>query len=657
MDDCVAVRRFDGRASVVKKRRQLPLAVRPQTATCLCGSGRLMIHCCGTREIAREMAAAVAAHQSNRLDVAYAGYQSILAGNPQHADAVHYTGVIQFQRNTLEEAVATIRRAIELRADIAAYHANLGNALKRLGRSAEALEAFARSLQLDPGQSAIHFNHALLLAELGRNVEAIAAFRETVRLRPDWPQAWQELGNLLYAEEVIDAAAEAYRNALRLDPRLLGAHNMLGTVLLRFGEVEEAISSFTKAIPLDPANEAACASRLFALGLSNRFDGTMILAEHRAWQTRFADGIAPIVLPACSRGSRLRVAYLSGDLRRHAMRFFVRPILHHHDRSRVSVTAYATHSPQQDDAITDEFRPLVDRWINCHDLDHATLARRIADDGIDILIDLAGHTAGGRMLTLAARPAPFQCTMLGYMTTTGAQCIDARIADAVAIPPTAEAWFSEKILRLPGSQWCYAPDDPLAPPVKDLPALDNGHITYGSFHNVAKINSSVLALWRRMLTDQPSARLVMVGWGEAAKHHLRQAFELAGLGARVTVLDPLPHDRYLELYDRVDISLDVFPYSGGTVNCESLWMGVPVLTLAHRSPAGRGGASIMSALGMPDWIVRDEEEWLARSAQLSSDLASLQALRGSLRERMRSSRLMDAATYVADLENLLVAQV
>lgn len=600
------------------------------------------------------MAAAVAAHQSGRVDAAYEGYRAILTRHPEQPDAIHYTGVIQFQRNAPDEAVATIRRAIELRPGVAAYHANLGNALKRLGRSAEALEAFARSLQLDRGQFAIHFNHALLLAELGRNTAALAALGEAIRLRPDWPQAWLERGKLLFAEEAIDAAAEACRKALKHDPHLIDAHRMLGTVLLRFGDVDGAIRSFGKAVQLDPANEPACASRLFALGLSSGHGGIAILAAHQAWQARFADSIAPIALPARSRGDCLRIAYLSGDLRRHAMRFFLRPLLHHHDRRRVSVAAYATHRPDQADAVTDEFRPLFDQWVDCHALDNAALAQRIADDRIDVLVDLAGHSAGGRMLALAAHPARFQCTMLGYMTTTGAKCIDARISDAVANPPAAEPWFSEKILRLPHSQWCYAPDA-LAPPVKDLPALSNGYVTYGAFHNVAKMNSGVLSLWQRMLISQPAARLVLVGWGEAAKRRLRESFEKAGLGSRVTVVDPLPHDRYLELYHRVDISLDVFPYAGGTVNCESLWMGVPVLTLAHDSPAGRGGASIMSALGMPEWIAQSEDEWLVRSAELSSGLAALQALRAGLRGHMRGSPLMDAAGYVASLEDLLFA--
>lgn len=639
----------------MKKRRQLPVPGKGPAGACPCGSGRPLAQCCGTRELAREMATAVAAHQSGRIDVARDAYRAILARHPDHADALHYSGVIAFQRNAADEAVATIRRAIELRPGVAAYHANLGNALKRLGRVDEALEAFARSLQLDPGQFAIHFNHALLLAELGRNAAALAALREAIRLRPDWPQAWLELGKLLYAEEAIDAAADACRRALALDPRLFAAQHLLATLLLRCGDVDGAILGFGKAEALDPANEAACASRLFALGLSERHDGMALLAEHRAWQARFADRVAPIVLPARARGDLLRVAYLSGDLRRHAMRFFIRPILHHHDRRRVSVTAYATHRPEQSDAVTDEFRPLVDQWVDCHAMDDASLAQRVADDRIDVLVDLAGHSAGGRMLALAAHPARFQCTMLGYMTTTGANCMDARIADAIAVPSQAEQWFSERILRLPHSQWCYAPDA-LAPPVSALPALGNGWVTYGAFHNVAKINSAVLALWQRMLKEQGSARLVLVGWGEAAKRRLREAFAAAGLGARVTVIDPLPHDRYLELYDRIDISLDVFPYAGGTVNCESLWMGVPVLTLAHDSPAGRGGASIMSAVGLPEWIVHSEDEWLAHGAQLSSDLAALRVLRSGLRERMRNSPLMDAAAYVASLESLLAAQ-
>lgn len=602
------------------------------------------------------MAAAVADHQSQRLDAAHAGYAEIIAEAPDHADALHYLGVISFQRNAFDEAAATIRRAIELRPGVAAYHANLGNSLKRIGRPAEALDAYTRSLQLDPRNPAINFNQGLLLAGLGRTAEAVTALRQAVEHRPDWPQAWFELGNLLYAEEEIDAAADALRNALKLDPRLAPAHIKLGTLLLRFGDVEGALRSFDRARQLDPADESACTNRLFALGLGGTHDGTQILAEHRQWQQRFVDGVAPIALPARARGDRLRIAYLSGDLRRHAMRFFARPILQHHDRQRVTVTAYATHGPMQADAVTDELRPLVQQWVDCHALDDAALAQRIANDGIDVLVDLAGHTAGGRLRALAAHPALFQCTMLGYMTTTGAQCIDARIADAVAIPPVAEAWFSEKILRLPHSQWCYAPDS-VTPPVTELPAHHNEYITYGSFHNAAKVNAGVLALWMRLLRDQPAARLILVAWGTTAQRRLRESFDKAGIGNRVTILDPLPHDRYLELYGQIDISLDVFPYAGGTVNCESLWMGVPVLTLAHDSPAGRGGASILSALQMPQWIAHDEDDWIARAATLGNTRGELRAARHSLRERMRRSPLMDAAHYVTALEDLLAAHV
>lgn len=600
------------------------------------------------------MAAAVIDHQSNRLAAADAGYDAILAAHPDHADALHYRGVIRFQRGDFAAARDAIQRAIELRPNIAAYHVNLGNALTHLGDPPAALAAYQAAIQLEPGLAGVHFNRALLLAELGRTGEAVAALRAAVRQQPQWPEAWLELGRMLYAEEALDAALEAYRTALRLNPQLAAAHLGLAPLLLHCGDVAGAIRSYEAAEQLDPANPDACAGRLFALGLDCTRSGAELLAEHRLWQTRFADRITPLPVLSQPRGERLRIAYLSGDFRRHAMRFFVQPILQHHDRRQVTVAAYATHAPAQSDAATAALRRHADEWVECHGLDDAALARRIADDRIDVLVDLAGHTQGGRLLALAAHPARVQCAMLGYMTTTGAACIDARIADAVAIPPAAEAWFTEKILRLPHSQWCYAPDAD-APPVTRLPALSNGYVTYGAFHNAAKINAQVLALWARMLLDQPTARLVMIGWGEAAQRWLRQPFEQAGVGARVTLLDPLPHARYLALYQQIDISLDTFPYSGGTVTCESLWMGVPVLTLAHDSPHGRGGASILSALDLPAWIVAAEDAWVARAAELAADLTALAELRQGLRQRMQSSPLMDAPGYVAALENLFAA--
>jgi predicted O-linked N-acetylglucosamine transferase (SPINDLY family) len=639
----------------MKQRRQLPIRGRGVAAFCPCGSGRPLPQCCGGAELARQMANAVTAHQANRIDAAFAGYCAILEIHPRHADALHYSGLIAFQRGDLEQARTRIVQAIALRPDVAAYHANLGNVLKRLGDPGAAQESFARSLALDPVQPAIHYNYGLLLLDLGRSKEAVDAFRLALKRRPDWPLAWLELGSALLAEEAIDAAAAAFANALKLDPRLASAHLRLGTPLMRFGDIAGAILGFEKAEEMDPDDEAPCAARLFALGLSTEHDGAAILAEHQRWQRRFGDSIPRMPSIVRVRGDRLRIAYLSGDLRRHPMRFFVRPMLRHHDRRHVVVTTYATAS-HTDDGFTHELRPLADEWVDCRGMSPAVLAQRIAGDGIDVLVDLAGHTEGGRMLALAAHPARFQCTMLGYMSTTGARSIDARIADAVAIPPDAETWFSEKILRLPHSQWCYVPDA-MTPPVNELPASRNRYLTYGSFHSVAKINARVLALWVELLRSQPTARLLLVAWGEAAKRHLRAPFERAGLGSRLMVVDTLPYDRYLELYHRIDVSLDVFPYAGGTVNCESLWMGVPVMTLAHDSPAGRGGASIMSAAGMPEWVAQNESEWLDRVAELVADLGALAAVRLELRGRLRTSPLMDAPRYAADLECLLAAQV
>jgi protein O-GlcNAc transferase len=637
----------------MKNRRRPPIPGPQRGRGYPCGSGRAIDLCCKTPELARAMAAAVAAHQANQLDAALAAYSGILDRAPGHADALHYSGVIHFQQGDLPQARALIERAVALRPGIAAYYANLGNVLKRLGEKDAALSAFERSLALETSQPVIQFNYVLL--ELGRSAEAARTLRQVVARRPDWAPGWCELGNALLEEEAIDDAVAAYRRALELDPRLGVAHQKLGATVVRFGDVAGSISSFEAARRIDPDDERACTGRLFALGLSAEHGGPEILAEHLEWQSRFGDRVQRIALPLRVPGERLRIAYLSGDFRRHAMRFFVRPILRHHDRRRFFVTAYSTPGFPDDD-VTAELRPQVDNWVDCRKLDGDELARRIAADRIDILVDLAGHAGGSRMLALAAHPAHFQCTMLGYMTTTGARAMDARIADAVAIPPDAESWFSERILRLPHSQWCYAPDA-VTPPVGELPALQNGCLTYGSFHSVAKINARVIELWIGLLRSQPGARLLLVAWGDAAKRYLRKPFARAGLESRVDVLDPLPYERYLELYHRIDVSLDVFPYSGGTVNCESLWMGVPVLTLAHDSPAGRGGASIMAAAGLPGWVAHSGEDLIARAGELTSDRKALAALRAELRKRLQCSPLMDAPRYVADLEALLGAQL
>jgi predicted O-linked N-acetylglucosamine transferase (SPINDLY family) len=331
--------------------------------------------------------------------------------------------------------------------------------------------------------------------------------------------------------------------------------------------------------------------------------------------------------------------------------YFIKPVLERHDRDRVEVFCYS--DVEAEDELTTRLRGLADAWRRTASLTNDELEERIRADRIDILVDLAGHTTGGLRLPLFARkPAPVQVTWLGYLNTTGLAAMDYRISDARACPGWMDAYHSERVVRLPHSQWCY---DPLGswPEVGPLPAGAGGAITFGSFNNLPKVVPEVLALWGRLLREVPESRLIMVGAG-LNQIGARFAERLAAGGAdptRVQFFDRLPLNRYFGLHNSIDINLDSFPFTGGTTTFHSLWMGVPIVTLAGRHVASRGGASILHVLGLQELVADSEQRYVEIAVSLAADRPRLAKLRASLRERLRRSELMDAARYTSALES------
>lgn len=636
-----------------------------RNAPCPCGSGKKFKRCCADKPAAsatntRNASAAsrlllegVALHQAGRLEEAAGIYRRILDRKADDSDALHYLGLIAFQQGRYHESAALIGRAIAARDDSPAFHCNLGNALMRLGQVREALGAYRRASTLDP-LFAIGFV-GLASASLAADDAggALAAASRACQLAPQLFEAWSLQGEAHYRLEQIDEADRCWSRALQLKPAAAAVMVKRANLLSRFGRVAEANALLEQAIRADPAHEPAYWSRL--MNLSYLCDDARRLHEaHLAWAARFAPAAAatPMRMPAPDAGARLRIGYLSADLRRHAMRFFVRPLLRHHDRSRFEVFCYSTAI--KTDEVSDALRVMAEHWVDCGDLGDPELAARIAADRIDILVDLCGHSAGGRMHMLALKPAPIQVTMLGYLCTTGLRAIDYRVVDRHTCPPgLADEASSEALLRLPDCQWCYEADEP-PPAVGPLPAGTRGFVTFGCVHNLAKVTPAQLGLFARILAELAQARLLVVAWGRAPQLALLKFFDERGLGARVRIVDPLPHAGYLSLHDEIDLMLDAFPYSGGTTSFEALHMGVPVVTLGGQTQASRGGVSILRNLGLDEWIARDGDDFVARAIRLATDIGRLGELRSTLRTRLQASALMDGARYTAALEALFL---
>jgi predicted O-linked N-acetylglucosamine transferase (SPINDLY family) len=587
-----------------------------------------------------------------RLEEAAAAFHRAIRLAPADAAAHGNLGCALKDLGRLEEAAAAFHRVLALRPVDAAAHNNLGGVLKDLGRPDEAIASFLWAMALRPDLVDAPNNLGCALKDLGRLDEAIAAFHRAIALDPAYPAAHDNLGNALREQGRLDEAIAAFRRAIQLSPGDANAHNNLGIALKEQGRIEDALACFREAIAREPDLAKAASNYLYTLHLHPGYDARALLAEHRRWARRSAGPLAAEARPPAndrSPGRTLRVGYVSSDFRSHPVGRLLVPLFANHDRRRVTIVAYSdVRSP---DALTAQLEALADEWRGCVGLGDRRLAERIRGDRIDILVDLALHTAGNRMRVFARKPAPVQVTMLGLPSTTGLDAIDHRLTDPHFDPPgSGDGDYSERSIRLPHTSWCYPPPEE-APPVTPLPALERGVLTFGCFNQLAKASPAALQLWARILRAVPGSRLVLQAPPGSHRDDVRALFEGAGIAPdRLAFEARAPFRDYLARYQDIDLGLDPFPYTGGITTMDALWMGVPVITLAGRTGVGRSGVSILSNVGLPELIAPTPEQYLARAVALAGDLDRLSELRGGLRRRMQASPLMDGRQYAADVE-------
>jgi predicted O-linked N-acetylglucosamine transferase (SPINDLY family) len=351
----------------------------------------------------------------------------------------------------------------------------------------------------------------------------------------------------------------------------------------------------------------------------------------------------------CSPDRRLRIGYVSPDFRSHPVGTFLLPLLESHDHQGFEIFCYS--SVRVPDAITARCRAQADVWRDALGMSDEQLAGAIRDDRIDVLVDLTMHMADNRLLVFARKPAPVQVTYLAYCGTTGLAAMDYRLTDPYLDPPGRdEPFYCERSVRLPETYWCYRPVIETSP-AETLPASGTGQIVFGSLNNFCKVSDASLAAWSRLLQAVPGSRLLL--HAHAGSHRQRVCTLLAGQGVaaeRLELIDFLPAGDYFDVYRRIDVALDPFPYGGGTTTCDALWMGVPVVSLAGATAVGRGGLSILSNVGLPDLVARDPGEYVEIAARLAGDLPRLRELRAALRDRMRKSPLMDAPRFARNVE-------
>ena len=551
------------------------------------------------------------------------------------------------------EAMAQYRAALALDPGAAKAANNLGALLEIEGRLAEAAAQYEAAFAADPGLDTALLNLANLHKRLGDPHKAAHWIRRSIERDPRNPEPYASLAECDVLVWKLDEAEQTVRAALAFAPDSARLHFALGNALQGLARAEEAEQCFRKVLQLQPSMEAAWTNLLFALHYHKGDDAALLEREHRAWAAALpALPVPPPARPATGP-RRLRIGYLSPNFHRHSVAYFIEPLLGAHDRSAFRVYGYA--NVQAPDKVTQRLRHLCDEWRDIYDLGDEAVAERIRADRIDILVDLAGHTAGGRLGVFMRRPAPLQVTWLGYPDTTGLPAIGWRLSDARADPPgEADRLCTEKLYRLPRGFLCYGPAED-APPVVMTPAAARGYVTFGSFNNLAKVGEATRELWARILAALPGARMLVKAPGlrnPSAQRALLAAFARHGVAAeRIDIegLVPSPSG-HLERYGTVDIALDTYPYHGTTTTCEALWMGLPVITLAGPTHVSRVGASLLGQVGLEELVAHSPGEYVQLAVALGRDVARIRALREGMRARLRASPLLDTRGFARDLE-------
>jgi predicted O-linked N-acetylglucosamine transferase (SPINDLY family)/Flp pilus assembly protein TadD len=529
-------------------------------------------------------------------------------------------------------------------------------ALFRVGHYFEAAPYAEKAYELWPDDVDVLQIKASLLESEGKHSEAEAVCRRLLELRPDHAEGLRILSIVLGSMGRLDEAEQVCRRAVELDPQSWNAPSSLGVTLMQQGRLSEAITMFRRALDINPDFEMAHNNLAFCLTHSEDVAPAELFAEHRRFAERFEAPVKPLWPQHRNTKDperRLRVGFISGDFCRHAVASFFEPVLEHLARD-TSLSLYAFSNTPRSDGTTAKLRTMFEVW---HDLFGATdeaVAQRVLDDEIDILVDLAGHTAHNRLRAMARKPAPLQASWIGYPGTTGLDAVDYFLADRFWVPSDLfRSQFSEKIAYLPALAAFQA--DPVCPPVNLLPALRNGYVTFGSFNRMDKLRRDVIALWSRLMRELPGSRMLIGAMPrDASQDKLAAWFAEEGIARER--LDFRPRSSvpaYLQQHHHIDFCLDSFPFSGLTTALHSLWMGVPTLTLPSQTVPGRSGITAMSHVGLQSFVAADQDDFVRKGVAIAGDLPALAALRASLRERCAQSPMYQPDAVAACVSQAL----
>lgn len=578
-------------------------------------------------------------------------YEEALALNPGYAQAHQALAEVQKQQGNLTLAVESFRRSVALNPASAEARLRLAAALHGNSEFDAAIALYGQALALDPNQAEGHANLGYALQQTGQADAAVASYQRAIALRPDLAEAHTNLGNVLSELGRLGEGVASYERALALKPDDGRTHSNLAATLVCQGRLDEAVTGFERALELDPEYVTAYSNLLFALNYHPDRSAEQIFEAYRGFEQRFAtkwQERAPPHTNDRTPARRLKVGYLSPDFRRHAVHLFLSPLFDHRDSKVIEVHAYS--DVLVDDEITAFYKRSAHQWVPVAGQTDEQVAARIRADGIDILVDLAGHTGKNRLGVFARKPAPVQVSWLGFGYTTGLTAIDYFLTDGTAAPPGSEHLFAEQVWRMAAPSYAYRPNTGMGE-CGASPAAARGFVTFGTLTRAIRMNHRVVAAWSRILQRVPGSRMVIdsVNFQDAfTRDALLASFAAHGIGPQR--LDVGFHSPPWDLFRGIDIGLDCFPHNSGTTLFETLYMGLPYVTLSGRPSVGRLGSSILVGAGHPEWIAHSEDEYIDKAVALASDMRRLAELRDQLRADMQASPLMDEPGFARKVE-------
>jgi predicted O-linked N-acetylglucosamine transferase (SPINDLY family) len=588
---------------------------------------------------------------AGRLDEAAHYNHKVLALNPDYVLGLYNMGAIYELQGKFDDALKYYERALSLKPDITLALSGMGRMLQRANKPDQALEYFKKSIKITPTAEA--FAHmGEILQETSRSEEAEEYYKTALSMKPNNTEYLNNLGGIYSRAERYKDAYLCYKQVLDLEPNNPGTLNNMASSLKAFSQMDEAIECHKKALKIRPAHAPTYTNLLLAMVYSSSVTAQELYDTAKEFGATVADPMLKnykfknTVMP----GRKLKIGYVSPDFRAHSVNYFFEPLLKDHNRNDFEIYGYS--NVEKSDPVTVRLQNEFDVWRDISSLSDDEAADQIYKDQIDILVDLAGHTGRNRLLVFARKPAPVQATWLGYPATTGVKAIDYRIVDIYAEPEGLTEHLSvEKLWRMPEIFCCYG-GHPKNPTVIDHPPFeDNRYITFGCFNNFAKVTDSVLALWSEILRQVPDARLLLeIAGVDQFRNELMLRFERLGLPVdRLIVEQKRPENQYV-LYNRIDIALDPFPCNGGTTSMDTMWMGVPMITLAGNSFVSRMGVTILTNAGIPEFIAYTKEEYIKKAVDLASNREVLAKIREGMRARVEKSPLMDQPRFARNME-------